>query len=97
MDGGWWEATAWRFGGSCWFAGVWLIRTLRSWGVTLGWTRCLVSALRFGSRCVFCRMFATGVVLNDVRFTNLFPLLIGELVGLELGEGSASWEFLYLS
>ena len=41
-------------------------------------------------------MFAAGVVLNDVRFTNLLPLLIRELVGLALGEGSASLGSFYI-
>ena len=61
---------------------VWLVDVgWWSWGVTLGWARYLVGPLRFEFGCVFCGIFATGVVLNDLRFTNMFALLIGELVG----------------
>ena len=91
MNGSWREAAAWKFAGSCCFAGVWLVEAWRSWGVTPGWTRCLVGPLRFEFGCVFRGIFATGVVLNDGIFTNLFALLVGELVGWALGEGSASW------
>ena len=67
-----------------------MTEVLWSRGVTRGWTRCPVDALRFEVGCIFCGMFFKGIASNNVKPTSLFALLIRALVGRELGEGNSA-------